>query len=792
MNNKKEEQILILNALLHDIGKYIWRMGENIKDKRLKELDTYWSHPIISYEFFETYLKDYFKELEDSDLKEFYDIPMIFHHNPSGIEKERVFIGEKEITNKEVIQKIKEIAKKVEKADKISAKERDEEEAKGNIQNKRIINPFNLIPKEDGESYFENTVLPRAKKIKAEEKEEGIQKKPIIKAFIQELKRIEQGKDIKERIEILTQILEQYTTFIPSASYKSKPTISLYDHLKTTAAIVLSLERSKNKKVSIIFGDLSGIQKFIFYKFKKYDRPARLIRGRSALLQIITEIIIDYIKEKFDLYEFNIIQRKGGNFAILCQNLEEGEIISIEKEINKELIELFGGILKISLTLNKDINTTEIMENFGDLMEKIREKNNIRKSQMFKEYIEEINEVIEDINKKDINEQDLCPVCGLRKKEEGSEVCHICKEIEEIGNKITKDSEEERIIYISKNSKGKGINLLNRSILLTKEEDLKIVFLDSNTKYENLINKKDLGFFIPLFINTYRPRTLNKEKDDFEIIAEKNDKKRLAIIKTDIDNLGDLFRNKKDKEEYKKIRISTYSFVSRLINLFYALNIPHLLYNKYKEEAYMVISGGDDLTLVVNAEKTLEIINEINKEFNEFFNKNKEEKNITFSSGVHVFYYKKPIHRAIMIAEENLSRAKKEENKKSICFDKESELVIKNEEIEGLINFKKELKDLTNKNKITENTIFRLNELWYKVKTNKNKRLILINPDPYLYYILVRNLRVHDKTEKDRIIENIKNHFREFNNGKVILKNTFPIIYMFYKIKEQKEVDINV
>ena len=61
--------------------------------------------------------------------------------------------------------------------------------------------------------------------------------------------------------------MENYTTFVPAATNDVKNNISLFDHMKTTAAIAVCLSTEgldSENPFLVIEGDISGIQKFIY------------------------------------------------------------------------------------------------------------------------------------------------------------------------------------------------------------------------------------------------------------------------------------------------------------------------------------------------------------------------------------------------------------------------------------------------------------------------------------------------------------------------------------------------
>src|SRR5690625_7944926 len=113
----------------------------------------------------------------------------------------------------------------------------------------------------------------------------------------------------------LLSLLRKYTWCIPSAT-NTMPDISLYVHLKTTAAIAVCLhdseqieeygklpetfdglkEEEKNR-FALLVGDFSGIQKFIYQLTSK--GAAKTLKGRSYYLNLMKYMVVNNIYSIF-------------------------------------------------------------------------------------------------------------------------------------------------------------------------------------------------------------------------------------------------------------------------------------------------------------------------------------------------------------------------------------------------------------------------------------------------------------------------------------------------------------
>lgn len=116
----------------------------------------------------------------------------------------------------------------------------------------------------------------------------------------------------------LLALLKKYASTMPSAAYKSKSDISLYDHSKTTAALAVSrylFNRDGDVKLTqkddlncylAIEGDISGIQKFIFKISSPQEAQSGMskrLRGRSLYLTLLCDAIATHIAEALEIAE---------------------------------------------------------------------------------------------------------------------------------------------------------------------------------------------------------------------------------------------------------------------------------------------------------------------------------------------------------------------------------------------------------------------------------------------------------------------------------------------------------
>ena len=143
-------------------------------------------------------------------------------------------------------------------------------------------------------------------------------------------------------VDSLLCLLESYTSMFPSSTCAGEsPDISLYDHLKTTAAIgaciseylLSSGERNYKKRLFLeeaafrkenafllYSADISGIQKFLYTVAS--DKALRSLRSRSFFLELLMEHYADELLLACGVSRTNLLYSGGGHCYILLPNTE--------------------------------------------------------------------------------------------------------------------------------------------------------------------------------------------------------------------------------------------------------------------------------------------------------------------------------------------------------------------------------------------------------------------------------------------------------------------------------------
>ena len=170
--------------------------------------------------------------------------------------------------------------------------------------------------------------------------------------------------DLPVYVESLLLLMQRYTWCMPSAYYRKRPDISLYDHNRTTAALAAVLsdagfgddqlsrlarepEAAGETLALLVGGDLSGVQDFIYTISAR--GAASALRGRSFYLQMLGEAVARYILRRLDLPATNLIYAGGGNFYLLVRPGDRERLAAAQRAISRVMLGHHRGDLYLAL-----------------------------------------------------------------------------------------------------------------------------------------------------------------------------------------------------------------------------------------------------------------------------------------------------------------------------------------------------------------------------------------------------------------------------------------------------------
>lgn len=652
-NNYLREKVY-LAALLHDIGKFYQRFDpDNSKNSKIlkddiKNLEStycpksnnYYSHKHVLWtaQFFDNHRKKLNKIFGLEPNSDELMTLSASHHNP--IQGNNLAF---------IVQLADKLSSAVEREEKKQISN-DEHTGVDSFKKVPLKSIFDLVSLNG--NYPESATHPiQTQPLSIEElpNAQDLDYKPdysLWEKFENEFENISDNLSPDNFIQTLDALLHKYTYCIPSSTV-DEPDISLYDHLKTTSFLAISLydymvsnDLSFNRinedcePFILLGGDISGIQDFIYNIPSK--GAAKQLKGRSFYIHLLTEVIVRYILREYKLLNINIVYSSGGNFYLLLPNLKNtpDKISTLTSSINEKLLKKFGTDIYLALEYNKiSISNLKQKESGTDikLLSEIwddlisnklhKAKNQRYLTSLSKNYSHFFEPFLPSANNS------------------------IDKELEELGQKLKTSA---YIVFSTKKINGQtcfcDLDLGIYTYLLRSSvdniENSEIIRLNSTSFIEGTQDKNNTYRFDFYGGNDFPSDDLGQPKT-FEELAEGDNLSRLGIVRMDVDNLGKIFAEGFDP------RIRTFSrltSLSRNLDFFFKGFINTIWKNNkgLREYTYILYSGGDDLFLIGRWDKALEFALENKKAFSSFTN----SEVFGLSGGLSIEKPKYPIRRA--------------------------------------------------------------------------------------------------------------------------------------------------
>jgi len=816
--NDKEFNSVVLAAFLHDIGKFMQRAEVDITGIGGMKDDLVYEHSSYTYHFFDKPLISNWPDCFDLNLCR--DLSG-FHHNP-----------------KEPLHYI------IQQADWLSAgMDRPEENQGVGDKYKYLYSIFENISKdaksERFKSYGLNILNPESDNSYPIEASNKAHSKNTYKnlwdQFISDVRKIEPNMPFRHFLSFMDSLLEQYTWCIPANTKEKFPDISLYDHMKTTAAFAACLYayHSDNKsfdnqhaiintekqKFLYVVADLSGIQNYIFNLSKEQSKGvSKVLRARSFYLSAITRGIIFSLLNRLGLPTVCNLQDCGGKLMLLAPNTEpvKENLKNAQLDIEHWFLENFCGDLTLNIAVSDALSKSDFeIANFKDnVLKKINMKLDLEKKQKLSCTL---------INSSQWDEDKFVRTDMKFPDREGEKICAISGKYPAMNEKIDFGSEKE--LYISEQCKteweigkylpnadyliygdvpfgGKSFSILENTSLKIKlslvEKKVPCLYDDKILRIEKLSYTQNNRYISVYPTAKEVPRGLDGEILSFEQIAAKSvdeetglGARMIGVLKADVDNLGKIFS--KEIKIKKNFSLSRFVTLSRMINFFFTAKIPAKIEKDYKGNIYTIFAGGDDLTLIGSWESILSFAKDSYESFKDFTCRNDK---ITLSAGVAIVHEKYPIRRAIEIAEEYLKKSKSTDKdnlknkitcfKTTVFWDKYKDLLAQTDDLNNYL--KKSADDESSKG-LTMGLLYRLLRYHDMALKSKNQSAGC-SPDmrellwhSHLYYDIGRNINKDDNKLKGFITD-------LFNSDNVdFLK--IPLFTVLYKNRkpQEKETD---
>ncbi len=524
-----------------------------------------------------------------------------------------------------------------------------------------------------------------------------------------------------------------FTQAIPAATaFNVKPDVSLYDHSRVTAALATALWRYhdergetdaatakklseqqqswREEKFLLVQGDFFGIQDFIFANGGETSKKAaRLLRGRSFYVSLLTECAALKVLDSLDLPSTSQVINAAGKFMIVAPNTDKSKAVlqQVRQELDQWFLRHSYGQAGIGLAWTtaccddfKRSENSNTPSPYRQLISRLFEQLEIIKAQRFQ--LCEMNApkpIFTDFLNQFENELEP-PVCQIdgrspaikKDDKDGFSVGALAQDQLDIGHWLTN---KERIL-ISRESLGISdslkIPLFGFHVSFIENEAARGQFGQAaqqgkilrlwdfslpeqadkplwNGYARRAINayvpwtseqdlaeaewEKYIGIEEPLELGM--PKTLNHlacsdRKPDPEKPGQWLGISALTTLKGDVDNLGMIFQNGLGND----VSFSKMAALSRQMNAFFSIYLPYLCQTEYPN-SYTVFAGGDDFFLIGPWLSQIKLADTLRKKFQHYVAENPD---IHFSVGLSTTKPGLPVNQIGAMAEQALEKAK--------------------------------------------------------------------------------------------------------------------------------------
>jgi CRISPR-associated protein Csm1 len=660
--NDRGFQAVVLAALLHDIGKFAQRTGRHSGR----------SHPELSTWFASEYLG---KEWEDVSHA------VGYHHMPAANST-----------------RDPRLALTLVLADWMSSGERRPlpEGETGEPANDALISVFSRLNNSRTWSHYPLEALPEDGKL---EPDPGIttgqdKYRQLWDSFVAECQAMRRD-DFRLLIDQMLALLEKYTMFVPSAAWRSETDISLYHHLKSTAAIASCLYHdgldaaaldeqltafdnpagSGRAMAYLVGGDVSGIQAFIYNLRAK--GALKGLRGRSLYLQLLPEAVAGMVLDEFGLSHANLLYCGGGHFYALVPAVADvaSRLAGIGRRVDKTLLDAHSGRLSVAFA-SQELKPQDFgREDFGKAWDNLHARLAREKKRRFSSLLAQPKGVGEVLGPSGSGgEKPACSVCGDETDEKGADgipLCSMCASFADLSSSLRGAA----MMVEVRTDRRVGQPRTWFDVLANVGRECGFERKPGHGGSAWLLNGTD---FVQQDLNGFRflAKHVPEGRDgtaSLEEIAERADGiQRWGVLRADVDNLGETF-----KEGLKPDRsISRLSMLSYLLSYFFSARVQAIAQEgAFKDKIYLAYAGGDDLFAIGPWSVLSDFAERIKDEFARF-----TSERLTLSGGIFVAPSDKfPMYEAADLAGDAESRAKSENPKEKNRLNFLSSTVLWNE-----------------------------------------------------------------------------------------------------------------
>ncbi|GAW32210.1 type III-A CRISPR-associated protein Cas10/Csm1 [Carboxydocella sp. JDF658] len=656
-------QTVTLAALVHDIGKFIQRadFGEQQLRKTHQEHSLMWASKLAQY-------------LEGQvDPWLWQELVLKHHDNRQTPEQYRPA---------SIDERFRPLGYLVSKADNLSSSERGDTVAK-DFRTQPLASVFSAIQvegkKADRLTWYEVAPLaPAAVKPVPETRIDRNRLANMVAEFSSQCAEICQqpGLDFAAFFTQLQFLLQRYTWCIPANTQEEIPDISLYDHLRTSAAIAACMYRfheeggswdtgqinREQRHCLHLIADLSGIQDYILGVNRiGIKGVAKSLRARSFRLAVMADALALKLVQLAGVTPANILQVSGGTVHLLLPNTRavKAALSDFRQELDRWSLREFQGLLRWNLAWT-EVEDGEFKD-YSLVYRRVFQQLGQQKLRPLAGGLQRDNGWKEEAFLGLLPERAPCKVCGMRAHIDEKDTCIDCQRLESVGSDLPSarslllynEPAANRIelapgLYGELGNKGDGRELATFVLGLDRlyQATSGYIFYKGLGNYAARVEKD-----CELQDDCGDCRWQEGDILPLDCLARLADgKEMIAYLKGDVDNLGYIF----SRGLGERISISRLATLSRMLDYFFSAWLKDFLATNYPY-SYVVYSGGDDFLLLCPWSESLGLVSDLRRAFADYTGRNPA---LTFSVGLSLTKPQLPLARGVARAEHQLELAK--------------------------------------------------------------------------------------------------------------------------------------
>ncbi len=462
--------------------------------------------------------------------------------------------------------------------------------------------------------------------------------------------------------------------------------VALYDYTRVQAALAVCLADQSAEASAVgllIGGDVSGVQDWLYTIGS--EGAAKSLRGRSVYLQLLSEIIAQWLLDRLELPSCNLLYAGGGNFYILAPLSAAAQLDLLQVELTQRILKMHDGALYVALGHTVMARSELELQAVGEVWGRINVTMSERKRRRFAELTDD--EMVKTIG---------CALAGTGKLEDS---CRICRRPIGPGEKPKLNENQERACQLCSSFEDLGNQLPNadflvvsRLLMATRAEavldwsagfgqfgyDVQFVWQDRQGcgAWQAPTSELVRIYFWKQEMSTlnafpgspapatsvwlYRPLAQAVPMCGGRVATfdqlESEGIQRWGVLRMDVDKLGTIFQ-----QGVQLASLSRVVGLSGMLRLFFEGYVPQLadeFNHKKQRRIYLMYAGGDDLFVVGGWSYLPDLAWKIHEALRDFAAGNDQ---ITISAGIALALSERyPIYQAARDAGEAEEMAKRE------------------------------------------------------------------------------------------------------------------------------------